>query len=452
MKLHPEDPRLTAYLLGELSPEEAAAVERAADADANVRAALDESHKVQRVLMGALAPDSRNLLPLQRENIRRALRETPNTGDPIPFPARKRSPAPYLMPVGIAAAIALISWIAFRPAEDATTAPIATAPSDGPASTSPAPVEKLPFAVAILPAPGPKVPGQTMSNPPAKDQLAVNAKALDLALRDASGEMLDRVAQQIADAPLPDTSSLPDLIARGSVSTAVSTQLDLPILAGRGSLAWIYKSVKENRSLPPSKAVRLEEILNAFELRPSGGTAAISKGVSVSTETLSCPWKPSATLLMIHLQGAANGPRKIEAALSVDPSAVSSFRLLGFSPMRGVEPGALPTQLPARTATTLLVQIEPRANASRLGDIQWKVDGADAAPLAVIRNPETEPSNDARFAALLASYSLWLTQDRADAIDPQIVAGLARECSASDLPLDRKEVLVLIGKTIDLGN
>jgi len=447
MKLHPEDPRLTAYLLGELSPDEAAAIERAADSDSTVRAALDESYKVQRVLMRALAPDSRNLLPRQRENIRRAVRESPTAGEIVPFPVRKKSIVPLLMPLGIAAAVAFVSWIAFRKPADSITPVVGS--SVTPAVPAEANPDKLPFAVAILPAPGPKIPGGATPATPIKSQLAVNAKALDQALQNASGEMLDHVAQQLADGPLPDLASLPDLVARDAVSTAVSHEMELPVLAGRGSLGWIYKSVKDQGVRPNARTVRLEEILNAFDLRPNG-TAAIAKGVSLTAESLSCPWRPSATLLMIHFQGATNGPRQVQAALNVDPTAVATFRLLGFSTIRGLEVGPMPTHLPAKTGTTLLIEVEPRASATNLGEIRWKVEGADAAPLPILRKPDAEPSDDARFAALLASYSLWLTKDQPDSIDTELVSGLARECAASDLPLNRRELLVLIGKTMEL--
>lgn len=447
MKLHPEDPRLTAYLLGELSPDEAAAVEQAADADASVRTALDETYQLQRVLMSALAPDSTALLPRQRETIRRALRESPNAGETIPFPVRKKFLASFIMPLGIAAAAALVSWLALRkPTHPATdSASIAT-----PATTAKESASSLPFAVAILPARGPKPPGTSpLSSAATKNLLSAHARALDAVFMNASSETLNQVARQLADAPLPDNSTLPELMPRDSVSTAISQQLELPVLAGRGSLDWIYKSVKDQRVRPSANFVRLEEILNAFDLRPSG-TAAIAKGTSLSAESLACPWKPSATLLMIHFQGASDGPREVSAVLDLDPTAVATYRLLGFSPVRGLEIGDMPSRLPAKTGTTLLVEIEPRANASVLGNIRWKVQQTDAAPLPILRKPEAEPSNDARFATLLAAYSLWLTHDQPDQIDTDVVSGLARECAASDLPLNRSELLILISKTIEL--
>jgi len=323
---------------------------------------------------------------------------------------------------------------------------VKTSAPDSP-TTTPA-GEPLPFAVAILPAPGPKIPNST-AVAPTKSQLTLNVKALDAALQDSSGEMYSRLERQLASGPLPDAASLPELVSRGAVSTADAHELPLPVLAGSGSLGWIYKSVKEQGLRPDTKIVRLEEILNAFDLRPNG-TAAIAKGASLTAESFACPWKPSATLLMIHFQGAINGSRQVEAALNVDPTAVSSFRLLGFSPIRGIEDGTLPTSLPAKTGTTLLIEIEPRASATNLGEIRWKVEGTDAAPVPIIRRPDAEPSDDARFASLLASYSLWLTKDQADSIDTELVSGLARECAASDLPLQRRELLVLVARTMEL--
>ena len=74
MKLDPEDPQLSAYLLGELSAEDASAVERAAAADPALGLALRELESTHRLLANTLAPGSATLLPRQRETIRRAAR------------------------------------------------------------------------------------------------------------------------------------------------------------------------------------------------------------------------------------------------------------------------------------------------------------------------------------------------------------------------------------------
>ncbi len=47
MKLHQEDPRLTAYILGELAPAEAKAVEHAVAGDPALQLVLAEAEKTQ---------------------------------------------------------------------------------------------------------------------------------------------------------------------------------------------------------------------------------------------------------------------------------------------------------------------------------------------------------------------------------------------------------------------
>ena len=74
--LHPDDSRLTAYVLGELAPEDAAAIERAAAADTGLRTKIQEITDVQDFLTGRLAASADPRLPRQRENIRRNPQQT----------------------------------------------------------------------------------------------------------------------------------------------------------------------------------------------------------------------------------------------------------------------------------------------------------------------------------------------------------------------------------------
>ena len=107
MKLHPEDPRLTAYLLGELTADEAAAVEHAVAADPALQAAVRELENVQHLLTDTLAPKTVALLPGQRESIRRAAKSDKIT----PLNVRRKSWKPWLLPLAVAAVITLIAVI-----------------------------------------------------------------------------------------------------------------------------------------------------------------------------------------------------------------------------------------------------------------------------------------------------------------------------------------------------
>ncbi|MFD0892129.1 hypothetical protein KBB96_11930 [Luteolibacter ambystomatis] len=404
-------------------------------------------------------PTPATLLPTQREAILHTARQAASAPDESP----SRHPR-WLMPMA-GAAVAVIGGVLLinrsqhkeqlRPTPEPAPAAAAPAPSassqarEAPVS-APAPAVadvSLPRDAFLLPLPGP--PSGVDPAQPVMTTAGANARARDKALETSPADFLAAAARQSAANREVDLSTLPETVIRDHVPTSASKQLPLPLLAGSNSLSWISSSVTGKRALPPAKAVRLEELLNAFPLVP-GGTTAIAKGTTLTVESLSCPWKPSASLVMLRFQGAADGPRSVEAALEVDPMAISQFRLLGYSPVKGLENETLPGILPAKTGTTLLIELEPRASARSLGEIRWKVDGKDVPALQIQRIPDAEPSDNARFATLLAVWSMWLTRDQPELVDEDLVSGLARECAGSDLPKDRRDALVLIAKSLEL--
>ncbi|BCU75520.1 hypothetical protein [Luteolibacter sp. LG18] len=396
------------------------------------------------------------LLPTQRETILHAARLG------VAQPDRPSSYPRWVLPmVGVTVGIIALVMFLKRPdnPEPVAQSPAPTAPAPAAATPSPAepqapaptpaaPAPTVPLEVLLLPLPGPALAPAAAQ--PALSTAAANARLRRQALDAAPGDFLTGAAAKLAATPNLDLTTLPEVSARAAIQTSATQQLPLPVLAGTASLGWISSSVTGKHVLPPAKAVRLEEILNAFSLKP-GGTAAIAKGASVVAESFSCPWKPSATLLMVRIQGAADGQRAIEAFLDVAPTAVTQFRLLGYSPVKDLENEPIPGILPAKTGTTLLIEVEARAGAKNLGAIHWKVDGKDAAPLPIQPpSDEAEPSNDARFAALLAAWSAWLIQEQPEIFDEDLVSGLARECAAGDLPKDRRDALVLIARSLEL--
>lgn len=281
------------------------------------------------------------------------------------------------------------------------------------------------------------------------DSLAANAAARDAALAQSADDFFHRAADVLQHSPLPDAEALPGLSPRNSVAAATAPTLDLPIHAGRTSLGWITRAIRDGGQLPPPNAVRLEEILNSFTLRPAG-CAAICRGVSITTESLPCPWKPSATLLLISIHGAADAAREVTATFHADPATVAYYRLLGFAPVIGLNPGPIPAHLPAKSLTTLALEIEPSAAATAFGSLEWTLDGQAAATIPVTRHLATEPSDDARFASLVCAFAQWLAHDHPVLIDAELLAALARETASATLPQDRADLLTLIGEALDL--
>ena len=353
--------------------------------------------------------------------------------------------------IALAAAIALIALAIFIRLH----AP--AAPAGGKSGKLPAPAsnkerEQVALAIALLPAPGLADAGRPAGDTAtgtAAATLAGHAAARDGALAQEGDEFLRKSAEVLRQSPPPTAATLPALSRRKAVSAAATPNLALPIHAGRASLGWISRTVRGEHALPSPNAVRLEEILNGFVLRPIG-SAAISKGVSITTECHPCPWQPSASLLLIAIRGATDADCDITATFQADPAAVARYRLLGFAPVSGLAPAALPSRLVAKARTTLAIEIEPSGTAATLGTIEWTLDGNPVASIPITVQLDAEPSDDARFAALVCTFAQWLAHDQPTLIDAELLAALTRETASTTLPPDRADLLALINEALAL--
>lgn len=405
MKLHPEDPRLTAYVLGELGPEEATEVEQAITEDPTLQAEVAGIRGARKFLTDRLAVSGDKLAPAQRENIRRNARASSHkTGIPSLFQA-------WLIPASAAAVLALATFILMRmPGEPKASA-----------AAKPTPASNLP---SKLPAP-------------------------------------TRV-----DMPKPDSKTR--AIARhNSISPKDFPTLDLPVSVEKSNLEMISKSILNDGKLPPRDSVRLEEVLNNFPLRLSG-MASIARsaantwhpdsresGVSthtatLSTELIACPWKPSATLLLVSARASTLKDSDLNISYHPNSDTVFRYRLLGSTSGDFTVPGKLPTKLPAGAFVNLAIEIEPSGTGGNLGSLDWSADGVKAPSIPLTHSKDTEPSDDARFGALVCTFSQWLAGDQLGLIDVEVVAALARETASSELPKERAELIILIDKSLHL--
>ncbi|HEX7260479.1 MAG TPA: hypothetical protein VF258_01575 [Luteolibacter sp.] len=405
MKLTPEDPGLTAYILGELGPEDAAAVETAVAADPTLQAEIHRIREIQQNLTSGLARSRETLLPAQRDAILQAAR----AGKITPLSSFTSALKPWIIPAAAAAVLILTTVILLR------------MPSDDPGKTA----DK-----SLAPA----QPGPPTAEPPAPP------------------------------APKPPAAlSVP----HHALAAADFPKLDLPVITTKTNLETVSRSIRIDEKFPPPASVRLEEILNHFPLRLKGITA-ISRNAALtwhpdtrngggsvhvatlSSELIACPWKPSASLLLISLKGNARTDSDVRISFHANPATVLRYRLLGFTPTGESTGGALPAKLGASATTNLAIEIEPSANGSALGTIEWITNDQPAPAIALVREPDAEPSDDARFAALVCTFSQWLAGDLKGIIDADIVSALARELAASDLPADRADFLSLIDKSLHL--
>jgi hypothetical protein len=410
MKLSPEDPRLTAYVLGELDPEETATIARGIAADSTLPAEAVEIAALAHCLASELRLPAMKLEASQREAILSQAREIDGRWKIFPLSKLGEGFQSWLIPAAAAAVLVVATSIFVRMSAN-------EAPAVADHNPPPAPVVKTPPVVR---------PPQVPAAPP---------------------EILPTVTQ-------------------GLVKAADFPSLQLPVDAGKPGLSRISRFILSG-SKPPREAVHLEDLINTFSYRFNGVTAiarqsgsswhpdtredGMSRHVAtLSSELIACPWKPSATLLFISLRGNALNSSEIHLTYHSNLENVSRYRLLGYLAVPNSNLSPVPTQLAANATTTLVLEIDPSKSDGDLGSIEWSANGEKAPTLSLVYRRAAEPSDDARFAALVCTYSQWLTGEHAGLIDAEIVAALSREITSATLPAERLEFLRLIEKTLQL--
>jgi anti-sigma factor RsiW len=412
MKIHPDDPLITSYVLGELEHAGAKAVALAIAADPLLQQRVAEITETQHVLTESIRPPTEVLLPHQREKIRRNGR-------------RARGPA-----------------------EEATRRLLGTRLRQALAAAG---------LVVILVVGGLMMLGRSVKS---------NAPQVHAARDRGASETSAQVDSPPASAPVP---SLPAPKLHGYLTAAEVPILELPLAASGASLTAVADSIMNLGKRPAREVVRLEEMLNHFYLR-LGGLTAVARGglnrwhpddregeeptavvhaATLSAEMLACPWKPSSTLLLISLRGGPQGDAQVKLAYRANAQNVLRYRLLGFDPCEGRVPGTLPTQLAANGTCLLAIEIEPFRPAGELGVLEWSVEDQAAPAVSLVHRSDAEPSDDARFAALICTFGQWLAGDELEIIDSDTLTGLAREIRSDTLTGDRADFLRLIDRSLE---
>lgn len=406
MYLQPEDPRLTAYVLGELGPEEAAAVEQAMAAAPPLQVEVAKIRQAREFLTEHLTPSQEKLLPAQRDTVRRSA-NTKKTRPLVSLPERLQV---WIIPAAAAAVLAVATTILFLTPGEKITAVAQVAPTP-----------------KIKPTPPPKP--ATPTAPPAS----------------------------------------PAYSRRGPSAAAEFPILELPLEIVKPSLAALAQSIRSEGKLPARESIHHQEILNSFTFRLHG-TAAIARSAAsqwhpdsresgmsahvatLTTELIACPWKPSSTLLLISLRGGMQDGQEVavQAAFHPDPANVFRYHLLGSTGTTAKSPEHSATRLAKKSVVTLAIEIEPSRPGTELGSLVWSADGTVAPEIHLIHRPDAAPSDDARLAALVCTYSQWLSGEHPGVIDAELVAALAREITSPSLAPDRFDFLQLLEKSLRL--
>ena len=346
-KLSPDDPRLTAYALGELEGDERAAVESALETDAAARAAVDQIRTTARQIEAALAAEPATeiiSLPLKAKHV-------------APYAtARKLVHFPYWVVAGLAAAcfavmVTLHESEIMRRArlqEAAQTASRELESRESAAVTAtakPSPYTEVSFPVPSIPAG--RVEIQSLPQAAAADKTAALGTAI-AASQPAEDETIAISKFQASAAPVHGYSAsetmsgsrvaLPirDYHADSAFVSAARNPLSTFTLdVGTASYVNVRRFLQAGKK-PPADAVHIEELVNYFSYAYEAPRD--HEPLAVTLEVAAAPWAPTHRLVRIGLKarevtaGGKIGPvaKDVKVQVEFNPAQVQSYRLIGY--------------------------------------------------------------------------------------------------------------------------
>lgn len=397
-KISPDDPRLTAYALGEMAAEERAEFERRLEQDAEARALVGEIRALAATLEPALAAEP-----------------APAAG---PVVARRsapvlRFPQAYFAAAGLVAACFGVYFIvherrASSEPEGLTVQHVAAEKSAG-------------------------------SMAGGADGLA-DADAEPMAAGTAARASGREAFQLVADKPG---------VAERFFSTAEAATSTFPLRVGRGSLAEV-RALLRRGARPAREIVHVAELINAFNY--AWPEAAPEEALVTLLEETASPWSPGHRLVRVGVKGA--GPAGVvavrEARVRVDfnPACVRAWRLIGFEQdgaAVGVDGLATGETLRGGDTVTALYEVLPAENAGRGDDrtlltlaLQYR-SGDGAQERSVTRRLASDgaafarASADMKFIAAVAAFGLHLRESPLQAPVPvEEMAAWAAEGAGRD--------------------
>ena len=374
--MNKDDPRLTAYLLGELSPKEMEEVCQAIESDAKLRKEAERIGIFCKSLEESFAGERASLTSRQRSKVMRAAREVARNGKVQQLSSHKQAKRLNFWTLPLAAAAVVAGGL---------------------------------FVVTMFPSDRKNEGGGT---------------------------------KQVATAGVEGAGNLKERIHKDTDFT------QLPLAAGNKSLAEITRAVRTDKVMPKPEEVRIEELLKAFPLHVDD-SVALWKGCSIGTEILSCPWRPSSSLVVIDIRGDRKTSKELGVRFVPAAESVLGYRVLGYRGQSNSTSVPATTEIPAGEGAFLVIEVESKD--SEIGHLEWSVDG-DVAPLLKLQpDQEKEPSDDGRFAALVCIYGLWLEGARSGLIDSSMVLGMAREVAAESMAPDRFDFLNLVDESVKLS-
>jgi Ca-activated chloride channel family protein len=343
MKMNLDDPKLTAYALGELDEPERSAIAHAVAESAEAQRLVDEIRELAGALKTEFATELEREMPALAGSRKGGCERAHSVGGSRSVIDIRDDPWFWAIarPLAIAALVAVLALVAgvavfslrhenIRFAQDERIGPVPVRPKPADvqaefqmptevglsaAAKAPAAVH-LPPAVPAMAAKQSRNKGGTLNysiaQAPAK---VVGGAERFREIRQPSGEFNTATYDRILENPFLDTKDNPLSTFSIDVDTA--------------SYSNVRRFINEG-SLPPKDAVRVEEMVNYFTYDYAQPTD--DKPFAVHLDVASCPWEVSHRLVRIGLKGKEiatdkRGPSNLVFLLDVSGSMTPPERL-----------------------------------------------------------------------------------------------------------------------------
>lgn len=444
------DPRITAFALGELEGVDAVAIARAVHSDQGVRQAVDEVRATAYLLSDSLgASDVLALTSEQHQTIRSAGGVSNITAMP-PAGAKtwKRS---LIAGMGVAAALTVTLFM-IRGNQPSSNQGSLADHSDG--SGSAMDWSKMDMVGLDAPAARSGV-GANHQNGNS------SAHVMAAAIADDTDKFRQELAKRIEQRPLAAASDLPSLKGSSWQKTSKGKVLNVPLSSGAASWPWVSRYLRDENTLPPRQAVRIEEMVNHFRYTPP--TMLQGAQLVADMEICTSPWNTKHLLLAVHVSARQGvDPGAAVAELVVNEEKIQRVRLLGYADELAQATASSPLSYVSKSRGNYLIYELELTSQSALTEAP---DGYPA--LATLRfgnkGDATKKSNqlkvnrisawqsassDLRFASTVAATGILLSQrDDLDGLDASSLARMVQQVeskSAGQRDSGRKEALMLI--------
>ncbi|MCH2064540.1 MAG: von Willebrand factor type A domain-containing protein [Roseibacillus sp.] len=464
-----EDPRVTAYVLGELPEHESDELRRVAEDNPALQAALAETHALAELIRGGFGNESLELGEARREAIRRAGR-SPAPENLVSIKSRRRD---WLRPAALAAVaaglVACVLWILQQiPVGENELVQEATEAEQREAVRmhillSPTRRSARAIAGGITPLP----------RAPKDDAYAVLSEVPSeivdeeyLALREIWQEDPEAFFAQVRSAArevnLPTLGHMTSLPDNPFVSTEEEARSTVPIVSGTASYHLVERFIRNEKRLPPRNSIRAEELINQVSY-PDDGDADLD-GIKLGVEIVRCPWDRELVLMGVLLRNESQRVIAEDAVLQVEvePEFVRSYRLIGYAGRKSSEGESTVSEgLSPGRSNYVLYQFRPSTSeafsAQRVvARVSLSIENESNALIVPVTTPSRDwdaASNNLQTAVALATWGMVLRESPfGGALTHLHIKDFAQDalqgCDTSDLK--RREALQLIIDSLPL--